>query len=263
MLYYLTSLGKTTCQKQQQGEAHCTRRHEVTKPPTCLHILQDPVLCLPVARYIANLERKSKQSKDGRVLEWYKYINSSKESVRHNYTNGYFIPWDGTHSSEDDLSLLLTEKMCTNAMLTVMEIGKFWYKSIIKAYTTMGVVPSSRNMGQNSAIKNDDPHMIALHSHLHELAQFGEVCTTRFVDNWVDGRLERITTNNDYGDMYLPAANGYRPMYVRFMHDIGYIVKRSSKGAVTHSKDPTYEGEYIPPLIIQTYVRIWKRDFPC
>ena len=115
---------------------------------TCLHVLRDPVLRLPVARYLASLERKSKQSKDELVLEWYKYANSSKEYGRHNYTNWYFIPWDGTHSSEDDLSLLLTEKMCTNAMLTVMEIGKFWYKSIIKAYTTMGVISSSETRGK-------------------------------------------------------------------------------------------------------------------
>ena len=59
---------------------------------TCLHVLQDPVLRLTVARYLANLEQKSKQSKDELVLEWYKYANSSKESVRHNYTNWYFIP---------------------------------------------------------------------------------------------------------------------------------------------------------------------------
>ena len=96
---------------------------------TCLHVLQDPVLRLPVVRYLASLERQSKQSKDEFVLEWYKYTNSTKEYGRHNYTNWYFIPWDDTHSSEDDLSLLLTEKICTNAMLTVMEIGKFWYKS--------------------------------------------------------------------------------------------------------------------------------------
>ena len=127
----------------------------------------------------------------------------------------------------------------------------------------MGVIPSSKNMGQNSAIKNDDPRMIALHAHLHELSELGEVRATRFVDNWVDGRLERITTDNDYGEVYLPAANGYRPMYTRFMYNIGYIVKRSSKGAISHSKDPRYEGECIPPLVIQTYVRIWKRDPPC
>ena len=94
-------------------------------------------------------------------------------------------------------------------------------------------------------------------------SELGEVCATRFVDNWVDARLERITTDNDYGEVYLPVANGYCPMYARFIYDIGYIMKRSSKGAVTHSKDPTYEEEYIPPLAIQTYVRIWKRDFPC
>ena len=142
------------------------------------------------------------------------------------------------------------------------EIGKYRYSIIIQAYKTMGVIPSSKNMWKNSAIKNDDPRMIALHSHLCELSELGEVCATRFVDNWVDGRLERITTDNDYGEVYLPAANGYCPMYAHFMHDIGYIVKRSLKGAVSHSKDPTYEGEYIPPLVIQTYMRIWKRNFP-
>ena len=156
---------------------------------TCLHVLRDPVLRLPVARYLASLERKSKQSKDELVLEWYKYANSSKEYGRHNYTNWYFIPWDGTHSSEDDLSLLLTEKICTNTMITIIEIGKYRYSIIIQAYKTMGVIPSSKNMGQNSAIKNDDPRMIALHAHLHELSELGEVCATRFVDNWVDGRL--------------------------------------------------------------------------
>ena len=108
-------------------------------------------------------------------------------------------------------------------MLTIMEIGKYWYSVIIQAYKTMGVIPSSKNMEKNSAIKNDDPCMIALYAHLHELSELGEVCTTRFVDNWVDGRLERITTDDDYGEVYLPAANGYRPMYARFMHDIGYI----------------------------------------
>ena len=115
---------------------------------TCLHVLRDPVLRLPVARYLASLERKSKQSKDELVLEWYKYANSSKEYGRHNYTNWYFIPWDGTHSSEDDLALLLTEKICTNGMLTIMEIGKYRYSIIIQASKTMGVSPSSKNMGK-------------------------------------------------------------------------------------------------------------------
>ena len=114
---------------------------------TCLHVLRDPVLRLPVARYLASLERKSKQSKDELVLKWYKYANSSKESVRHNYTNWYVIPWDDTHSLEDDLSLLLIEKICTNAMLTIMENGKYSYSIIIQAYKTMGFIPSSKNMG--------------------------------------------------------------------------------------------------------------------
>ena len=143
-----------------------------------------------------------------------------------------------------------------------MEIDKYWYSIIIQAYKTMGVIPSSKNMGQNSAIKNDDPRMIALHAHLCELSELGEVRATRFVDNWVDGRLERITTDNDYVEVYLPAANGYCPMYVHFMHNIGYIVKRSSKGVVTHLKDPSYEEEYIPPLSIHTSVCILKRDVP-
>ena len=98
-----------------------------------------------------------------------------------------------------------------------MEIGKYRYSIIIQAYKTMGVIPSSKNMGQNSAIKNDDPCMIALHAYLHELSGLGEVRATRFVDNWVDGRLERITTDDDYREVYLPAANGYCPMKRAYM----------------------------------------------
>ena len=92
-----------------------------------------------------------------------------------------------------------------------MEIGKYRYSIIIEAYKTMGVIPSSKNMGQNSAIKNDNPRMIALQYHLHELTQLGEVRATRFVDNWVDGRLERITTDDDYGEVYLPQPMGIVP----------------------------------------------------
>ena len=37
---------------------------------TCLHVLRDPNLRLPVAKYLANLARKSKEEKDQLIIEW-------------------------------------------------------------------------------------------------------------------------------------------------------------------------------------------------
>ena len=44
-----------------------------------------------MAKYLANLERKSKEEKDQLIIEWYKYSITSADKDK---TNWYFIPFD-------------------------------------------------------------------------------------------------------------------------------------------------------------------------
>ena len=43
---------------------------ELKRKCTCLHLLRDPVLRLPVAKYLVSLECNSKQVKDQLLLDW-------------------------------------------------------------------------------------------------------------------------------------------------------------------------------------------------
>ena len=125
------------------------------------------------------------------------------------------------------------------------------------------MIAASKNTGQNKAFKEDDPRMIVTRSHFNELEELGEVRATRFVDEWVNNDvMPRTTRDDNNGERYLPAANGYCPMYARYMHDIGFTSKTGAKGGITVSRDPSYTGESIKPTVLQTYVSIWKRDYP-
>ena len=161
------------------SQPFCTKRK-----CTCLHLLRGPVLRLPVAKYLANLERKSKRVKDQLLLEWYIYAKRTKPPGMAKNSNWYCFPFNGT-DTVSDLSLIKTGRICTTAMLTIMEVGQRRYTTIIKSSKTIGVISPSKNTGKNKAFKEDDLRMITVRAHFNELKGLGEIRATRFVDEWV------------------------------------------------------------------------------
>jgi len=82
---------------------------------TCLHLLCDPKLREPVARFMATMDRTTKSVVDQKILDWYRYAENVPG------LNRYLMPYDGTVSYEigDDLSALKSATMCTSGMFTM------------------------------------------------------------------------------------------------------------------------------------------------
>ena len=143
-----------------------------------------------------------------------------------------------------------------------MDIKKGRWGAIKKACKTTGSAKPHGLKGRSQAIKDDDPRMIPIREHFAELMGLGEIRATRFVNAWVNGKLERVTRDDDNDEVYLPFSSEYRPMYYRYMNELGYIARPDAKGKIKVSNDETYEGHRMPYVCLRTYVTVWKRDYP-
>jgi hypothetical protein len=230
----------------------------------CLKILEDTTIRGCVALWkVHQFNKKDKTSQDEMLLSWYSWSQRFPRDTK-GHANWYFMPYDASDVISEagaDLRPLKNARMCTQSMYAVMQILRGRMKPIIKAYNTTGVVKKHGNKGNtNAMIKEDDPMMPPLRDHFEELSNLGEVRTTRLVATEVDDGTLATATRDDADVIYLPASDGYRPCYYRYMKDQGWKVKPLPNGTVTVQKDPTQEQkEYVS---LATYYRIWIRDYP-
>ena len=162
-----------------------------------------------------------------------------------------------------------------------MEMTEGRMRAIRRATQTTGTVRAHGLKGRATrAMQPTDPRWAPLREHFNELLGLGEVRATKFIKKIVDGMQNTTTKDDDDGSVFLPATNGIRPMYYRYMKDLGYSAAPNADGTVEltwvgEGSGATKDGfeeegdgelgvlEVPQPFVhLSTYRRIWKREYP-
>ena len=103
---------------------------------SCLKILRDPKLRSPVALFMVNVAKSTKQQIDQKICNWYWYAKSSSD-VGHRGGSPrvtYKMPFDGTEafSSGGNLSPLMDASISSYTMSVIMGVKKDRYSAIVK-----------------------------------------------------------------------------------------------------------------------------------
>ena len=217
---------------------------------SCLHVLQNPTLRLPVAKFcVEDVDSKSKTEVDQRVCDWFGYAKLFQKTSKSPLM--WKMPFNGTdaYAAGKDITALPSRTICTSAMVTLMGMGSHRYNGIEKSPNTTGVVMSHRNTGRIRSINEVDPRYEPLKYHFEELKSLGEVRATRLTSELVNGTVLENIREED-GNIYLPPSKGYRNQYYRYGADQGYEIKPKANGSLTIA----YVGDEVdPPKIVSLW----------
>ena len=116
---------------------HCTKK--TGSGPlkcSCLHVLHDQNVCWAVSKYLLALFKKDTFNQDTTLIDWYRYAHSNNSQ--------FVLPFDASHypsCSTTTLSIttLQSIKVCTSALLALVQLSKNGWGSIVRAARTAGV----------------------------------------------------------------------------------------------------------------------------
>ena len=163
---------------------------------------------MAVSQFGLKFGERDKTSQNQQLLDWYRYAPkpTKKES------KVYYMPYDtGGLTRLGQLRRLKNHKICLNALLSLLGVGKGTWETITKHSKTSMVIPPHGNFGKpNRKRKADDPVVVDLKSHFNRLMEDAEVEATRFVREETGEITERDANEET---RYLPTALGKRSCY--------------------------------------------------
>ena len=143
----------------------------------CLEVLKSIDVRVPVAKYLAWFDRKSKYEQDCTIMDWYKYSHAKTGR-----TKMYCLPYASETDTMDPIAeeMLRTSSICTKGLLKVMHIGRARLEAIGDKLK-YGVMPVHKLKGKKShnSLKEDDQRAKDLKDHFEYLLKLGEVRATR------------------------------------------------------------------------------------
>ena len=230
----------------------------------CLDVLDNRHYRKMVSKWTLGFLEKPKHQQDQQVMEWIRYAHDAKNrEAGNNDKNKYFlIPYDNSEPLEWDdrddgvgldMKPLLSRRVCTSAIMEIVEKKKKAWPKLVKAATTTMIVQPHGNIGKKRKREDED-----LVTHFTKLEGYGEVEATRFMRT-ITGQLE--TRDNDDKDLRLPTHMSKRNCYREYGKQIGYEI---SKDEIQVAKW-TGEGEEpkdSTPASWTKYRGFWNENYP-
>ena len=254
----------------------------------CLSILVDNAdRQQAVANYMALFIRKPVQERHSIIMEWMRYTSHADINAR-----CYFLPFvvsdDGDNpflgddeeidegNGEDEFEPAVGElnnngvlelkpwMVCRYAISLLLDYGRIkWQrcqtavsKNLLFEHGSKGKVPGTAKRFSRE-VKED------LHKFFHQMKQFGQTKSTRFVREETGTGL-RDGENIDL--LELPSCWSKRSVYSRFCLERGYVVTSSHSGIIKRKKrgeDDDWNVAHTKTVCgWSTFLRFWDQNYP-
>jgi len=241
---------------------------------TCLRILKDDVNArLAVSKGILGFLKKDKLDQQNTLIDWHRYASDGHRKTKGHF---YFIPFDAIDIVDEPdcppglVDKLNRHKICTSSLMSLLQMKKAaWYSMIKSGKTTGSAKPHGHVGNKHRAHKTNSDVMKKFRHFMADIQHFGEVRATRCVEIMSKGLVVgHSNRDNDIKDVYLPPTMGYRPSYGRYLHEMGYMYTKDNNGGyIVKPRDgsdgsATIQNPEAGVLPYSTFFRYWKQEYP-
>jgi hypothetical protein len=254
------------------------------KSCSCLKVLQEsPRFVEAVAEYQVYFGGLNRRQKQMIVIEWIRYSQHYGQTTvqeqdqfpqRTNSSLLFPIPFvlseeedHDNDSTTTDYSNLRVAKICRDALMDLLGVGKDWWFTCIK-HGLNNTVPNFKLKGRKANNKRrwDEMYFDSLVEHFEELRKEAGPIATRFVRE----KTGETTTRDDNEKLEcLTPDFSKRQCYYKYCRSRGVKVSANNKGNLNVERPPIDDagegGESSSSLSIPSwgaYQAFWKKEYP-
>jgi hypothetical protein len=228
-------------------------------------------IMMAVSNYTLSHIKQPKSSQDQCFIDLYRM--SQHIPTGKNNTNYFSVPFNNFHPNthekltpftKEDLQILRDHRICTSALLLILQRGYTYYSQQKKLAVEFGSPKPHGNIGRKRSVDNDETTYAPVREYFEHISKVSETRATETVRTMTGLR----NSKDDVNEVYLPTYMSLRGCYGDYLSRIGYTITWFNDGnyEVGRKKDEDDEddGADEPPVPYVSwgcFYRVWRRDF--